>query len=207
MASLHSLLTGALLLLATAGCTTDDLTTGALPANGPTTVTFESVDGPPPEVFRIFVRQLDDAARARQIAVVGRGQPAHYRIRLYLAVEVAKGRTAVAWVWDVYDRDRHRALRIGGRESGGWRTLDAWETADAAILSQIAQSGMDRLSAFLAPDRRPYQQPSTPPVPSGDGPAVAQAHDSSPESAVGSARRTPSAPSALAFAPPSQSPR
>jgi hypothetical protein len=207
MASLNSLLTGALLLLAVAGCTTDNLITGSLPANGPTTVAFESVDGPPPEVFRSFVRKLDEAARARQIAVVSHGQPAHYRVRLYLAVEVAKRGTAVAWVWDVYDRDQRRALRIDGREKGARRTRDAWETADDATLDRIARSGMQQLSAFLAPDRRPQEPPAAPSAPSGDGRAVAQADTSGPDAAAGLVAGSLSAPRALAFAPPAQSTR
>lgn len=202
MASLHTFLTGALLALSVAGCTTDGLTTGSLPANAPTTVAFESVDGPPPQVFRTFVHKLDEAARARQIAVAGHGQPAHYRVRLYLAVEVTKGRTAVAWVWDVYDRDRNRTLRIGGRESAGRQGRDAWKAADDAMLGRIAKTGMDQLNAFLAPAPRPQQPPEAPSAPSGNGPVVAETNDSTPESAIGRADRPISAPRVLAYAPP-----
>jgi len=188
MASLRFLLSGALLVLAAAGCTTDNLTTGSLPANGPTTVAFESVDGPPPEVFRSFVRQLDEAARARQIAVVAQGHPAHYRIRLYLAAEVSKGRTSIAWVWDVYDREQRRAFRIDGREKAVRSSRDAWQTADDAVLGRIARTGMERLSTFLTPDARPGTPPAAPAAPPGSGTAVAQAGGTAPS------------PSALAFA-------
>ena len=77
---------------------------------------FESIDGPPPEVFRKLVANLNDEADARQIAVVSRTGTATYRVRGYVSALVERGKTTFAWVWDVYDTDKRRTLRIAGEE-------------------------------------------------------------------------------------------
>src|SRR4051812_47681259 len=63
------------------------------------TLAFESIDGPPPEVFRRLVANLNDEAGARQIAVVSRTAPATYRVRGYVSALVERGKTTFAWVW------------------------------------------------------------------------------------------------------------
>jgi hypothetical protein len=116
------------------------------------TVAFDSIDGPPPAQFQTLVRGLNDEAQARRLAVISREKPSAYRVRGYLAAKVVKGRTTISWVWDVFDRDRHRALRIDGEETGQGPTKserDAWSVADDAMLRRIARSSMDRLATFL----------------------------------------------------------
>jgi hypothetical protein len=129
-----------------AGCTLDSkLALGA--ARG--SVAFESIDGPPPGVFQKLVQTLNDEAQARRLAVVSRQDTSQYRVRGYLAAHVAKGRTSIAWVWDVYDAKEQRTLRIAGQEEGGKAGRDAWTSADDKLLQRIARSGMDQLAAFL----------------------------------------------------------
>jgi hypothetical protein len=153
------------------------------------TVAFESVDGPPPEVFDRLVDILNSESQLRDIAVVSRGAPAAYRVRSYLAAEVNRGRTTIAWVFDVYDRDRRRTFRLSGAERGGKAGSDAWAAADDLMLRKIAQAGLSGLSSMLNGAAPP---PDTKPAPSQpQGPAVA--------SADGSARAGMQA-SALAFA-------
>jgi hypothetical protein len=151
------------------------------------TVAFESIDGPPPVQFQTLVRSLNDEAQARRLAVISREQPSAYRVRGYLAAKVVKGHTTISWVWDVFDRDRHRALRIEGEETGkdaAKSAPDAWSVADDAMLRRIARTSMDRLAAFLT-------SPGVAPDPTGDTPEIAMAEtlsgpqigrrDSSPE--------------------------
>jgi hypothetical protein len=70
-------------------------------------------------------------------------------VRGYLAAKVVKGRTTIAWVWDVFDADDHRALRISGEEAAPGRHHDAWAAADDAMLHRIARTSMDQLAGFL----------------------------------------------------------
>lgn len=80
------------------------------------TVAFESIDGPPPQVFDRMVGVLDSESKLRSVSVVSREATAAYRVRSYLSAQVVRGKTVIAWVWDVYDANQQRALRLSGEE-------------------------------------------------------------------------------------------
>jgi hypothetical protein len=145
------------------------------------TVTFESVDGPPPQVFDRLVNILNSESQLRNLAIVPRETSATYRVRGYLAAEVNRGRTTIAWVFDVYDRNQNRALRLSGSEPGGKAVRDAWAAADDLTLRKIAQAGLSGLSSMVNGAAPPEVEPA--PSPSS-GPAVASADDFSRTSGV-----------------------
>ena len=113
------------------------------------TIAFESIDGPPPAVFRKFVQSLKDEAGSRQIAVVSPGE-ANYRLRGYLAAHGGDGATSVAWVLDIYDSGQRRAFRLSGEEKAPVRAGGNWAAADDQVLARIARTGMERFTVFLA---------------------------------------------------------
>jgi len=135
------------------------------------TVAFESIDGPPPQVFDRMVGVLDSESKLRSLSVVSREGSAAYRVRSYLSAQIVRGRTVIAWVWDVYDANQQRALRLSGEEptaSKGGR--DPWGAADDLVLRKIAQAGFSGLSNMIngtpeAPNAAPGLR----------GPAVASA--------------------------------
>src|SRR5258708_15986634 len=118
-------------------------------AGGSPTVAFESIDGPPPHVFDRMVDVLDSESKLRNLSIVSREGSASYRVRSYLAAQVSRGRTVIAWVWDGYDRDQQPALRLGGEEPAGKAGRDPWTTADDLVLRKIAQAGLRGLSPLL----------------------------------------------------------
>src|SRR5579859_7059155 len=120
----------------------------AMTTDGPT-VTFESIDGPPPQVFDRMVNVLDSESKLRSLAIVPRESQAAYRVRSYLAAEVSHGRTVIAWVWDVYDQNQQRALRLSGEEPAGKSGRDAWAAADDLVLRKIAQAGLTGLNNLI----------------------------------------------------------
>ncbi|MDO8876177.1 MAG: hypothetical protein Q8M24_22575 [Pseudolabrys sp.] len=134
-----------------AGCTHDGRSgvAGVQPRGA--TVAFESIDGPPQGQFNTLVRNLNDEAQQRRLAVLSREAPSAYRVRGYLAAKVAKDRTTITWVWDVFDRDEQRTLRINGEESTkkSGKDTDAWNAADDAMLRRIASTSMEQLAVFL----------------------------------------------------------
>jgi hypothetical protein len=133
-------------------------------AHGPT-VAFDSIDGPPESIFNRLVQDLGDEAVARQVAVVSRQGPAQYRVRGYLAalVEGKRRTTVISWVWDVYDADQQRVVRITGEEPGSGSGRGTWAAADDGVLHRIATTSMDRLAGFLAaPDVAPPAGPAAP---------------------------------------------
>ncbi|WP_439371106.1 hypothetical protein ACRQ5Q_05495 [Bradyrhizobium sp. PMVTL-01] len=144
------------------------------------TVAFESIDGPPPQVFDRMVGVLDSESKLRSLSVVSREGTAAYRVRSYLSAQVVRGKTVIAWVWDVYDANQQRALRLSGEEptsAKGARDAprDPWAAADDLVLRKIAQAGFSGLSNMIngTPDI-----PGS--VPGLRGPAVASVIKESP---------------------------
>ena len=170
-------LASALLGFCAAGCSTaPQAPVAAAPTHGPT-VAFESIDGPPQSIFNRLVQDLGEEAVARQMAVVSRAGSAQYRVRGYLAalVEGKRRTTVISWVWDVYDADQQRAVRISGEEPASGSGRGTWAAADDGVLRRIATTSMDQLAAFLA---APDAQPAPPAVPVRPGPNVASTNAS-----------------------------
>jgi hypothetical protein len=159
------------------GCASGGAVGGSLAmatgGNGGPTVAFESIDGPPPQVFERMVDAVDSESKLRNIQVVSREGASTYRVRSYLSAQVSHGgRAVIAWVWDVYDRDQQRALRLSGEEPAGKAGRDAWLAADDLILRKIAQAGLSGLSAMIN-GTAPADAPGSTPAPAKRGPAVA----------------------------------
>jgi hypothetical protein len=153
----------------------------AMADGGGQTVAFESIDGPPPQVFDRMVNVLNSESKLRNLSIVSREGAASYRVRSYLAAQVSRGRTTIAWVWDVYDRDQQRALRLSGEEPAGKAAgRDAWAAADDLVLRKIAQAGLSGLSGMVNGTPPADGQPS--PAPGLRGPAVAAAEPPAPAS-------------------------
>ena len=165
-----------------AGCSTGGQTMAAFAqqtsAGGPT-VAFESIDGPPPAVFDRLVNALNSEAQGKPVLIVQRDGSAAYHVRTYLSAQVRRGRSVIAYVFDVYDRDEQRALRLAGEEAGGKAGRDAWASADDQLLRRIAQAGLSGMATYLGGgESQPIPQAP------GRGPAIASADDSGPETAV-----------------------
>jgi hypothetical protein len=151
---------------------------------GPT-VAFEQIDGPPPQVFDRMVGVLDSESKLRSLSIVSREGAAAYRVRSYLSAQVNHGRTVIAWVWDVYDRDQQRALRLSGEEPAGKAGRDAWAAADDLVLRKIAQAGFSGLTAMINGTGPADTPPPAPATPGKRGPAVADADVDAPPPASG----------------------
>jgi hypothetical protein len=163
-----------LMACALGGCASGGPGGGAFAmAGGGSTVAFESIDGPPPQVFDRMVGVLDSESKLRNLAIVSREGAASYRVRGYLSAQVVRGRTRIAWVWDVYDANQQRALRLSGEEPAGKAGRDAWAAADDMVLRKIAQAGLSGLSGMI--NGTPTDVPPPAPAPGRRGPAVASA--------------------------------
>jgi hypothetical protein len=152
-------------------------------AGGGATVAFESIDGPPPQVFDRMVSVLDSESRLRDLSVVSRESSAAYRVKSYLAAQISRGQTTIAWVWDVYDRDHQRALRLSGEEPASRPGRDAWAAADDLVLRRIAQAGFSGLTGMIN-GTAPADAPPPTAIPDKRGPAVASAEPPAMDSAL-----------------------
>jgi hypothetical protein len=148
-------------------------------------IAFESIDGLPRDVSPSLVRDLNEEAAALRIAVVPAGGEASYHLRGYLAARAEGSATAVAWAWDVYDTNLHRAFRLSGEERAGRTSPDQGRNgamADDALLRQIAHSGMEQLAGFMASAPAPAAPAA--PAPARNGPVVAGRDDFRTSSAL-----------------------
>ncbi len=177
-----SLIVAGLLL---AGCSAGGITNASLSPRAGTTVAFESIDGLPRGQFQRLVKALTEEADARQIAVVTRESSATFRARGYASAQLRGKQTMIAWVWDIYDADKQRAVRIAGEEkaSGSQR---GWQAADDATLKRIARDSIDQLAAFLANPGQPAPAPQKP----SDGVVVADGTDDAESAAKPGLNRT-----------------
>lgn len=148
------------------------------PSGSGATVAFESIDGPPPQVFDRMVGVLDSESKLRNLSIVSREGGASYRVRSYLSAQVVHGKTVIAWVWDVYDNNQQRALRLSGEEPAGKAGRDAWAAADDLLLRKIAQAGLSGLSNMI--NGAPDVAPAPAPAPGRRGPAVASTEPAAP---------------------------
>jgi len=139
-------------------------------------IAFESIDGPPRELSQRLIRDLNEEAAALRIAVVPAGRAAAYRMRGYLAAHAQGSTTSIAWAWDVYDAELHRAFRLSGEERAGpaagrdaGRSPEGrgWAAADEALLRAIARAGMEQLAGFMAAAPAPAAPPAPPPARNG----------------------------------------
>jgi hypothetical protein len=157
-------------LLALAGCNSTGQKASLDGARG-ATVAFDSIDGAPRAVFDQLVLDLNTEARSRQLAVVSRDSSAAYRVRGYIGAEGSAKQSAIKWVWDVYDGQRQRVLRIAGEQTIKGKAAEAWQKLDGPAVQKIARESMDQLAAFLnSPDAVPAA-----------GAQVAFTNESSPE--------------------------
>src|SRR5271169_2666796 len=85
----HAAMAAALLAMACglggcAGSAASNSFAMASTSSGPT-IAFESIDGPPPQVFDRMVGVLDSETKLRSLQVVSRENTAAYRVRSYLS--------------------------------------------------------------------------------------------------------------------------
>ena len=126
-------------------------------------------------MFDRLVRKLNQEAEVRQVPVVTREGFAPYRIRGYVAVGVRRGQTVVSWVWDVYDSQAGRTMRLSGEEKAGRAGRDAWAAVNDEVLARVARSGMEQLSVYF---RNPEADPAGDQV--AEAPVTAPRHGPQP---------------------------
>lgn len=167
------------LALSSVACTT---TGGGLPAGQHSTIAFDRIDGLPPAVFDRYVRKLNDEAEAKRVPVVTREGFAPYRIKGYVSLWTRKREATMSWVWEVFDAEGQRVMRISGDEKVGTASRDAWQTVNDEVLARAARSGMEQLAIYF---RGPDAQGT---------PMVASAPEATPP--VGPVRPAPARPAA-----------
>jgi hypothetical protein len=112
------------------------------------TVAISSIEGAPDEVASRFRQQFASVSDARDITIVA-PEGAKYRLRFYLTSMSDPSGARVACVWDVFDRQGHRAQRLTD-EFPVVAGSDPWAGLDEKKMAEIASRGADNLAAFLS---------------------------------------------------------
>ena len=157
----------------------------------PASIAFDSIDGPPPDVFQRLVRDLNSEAKSRQLTVLSRDDEPTYRARGYMGANIKAKEASITWLWDVYDGERQRVLRISGEEKVAGKTRNPWEALDEAAVQRIARKSVEQLGAFLNAAERPS--------PATVEPAATSQREGSPE-AEGIVRISTSTPQPVTVA-------
>jgi hypothetical protein len=113
-----------------------------------------AVDGAP-EAIAVRLTSAIAAAAAERDIVVTDEKSANYVVHASVSAYPVEEGVALAYVWDVFDSNRHRAQRINDaviiKATGQERaTQEPWTLADDNALAGIANRSADDLAAFLS---------------------------------------------------------
>jgi hypothetical protein len=123
------------------GCAGGGATSGSFAmasAGGGPTVAFESIDGPPPQVFDRWSRARQQI-KLRNLSIVSREGGASYRVRSCLSAQVVRG-AVIACLGRLDQPAAGVKLRLTSRK----RCCRA--AANDLVLRKIAQAGLSGLS-------------------------------------------------------------
>lgn len=140
------------LSLALGACNDAALELAAAPraSGGGATVAIEALEGAPDGLRERFAAALIDVAPSRQVRLVGATDAPRFRVKGYLtAYQAADGRTAVAFVWDVFDADKRRAQRVTGEAAARGGSGDPWSAFDERALRAVAAASMDGIAGVV----------------------------------------------------------
>ncbi len=122
-------------------------------------VALAPIQGPPESVASRLIRQLNQAAMRKKIALISdAGLKSTYALRGFVLTTVNNGRLVVSYLWDVLDKTGRRVSRISGEEDAGPAPNkgDHWSAVSAAQTLLIADRTANALDAAIgAAARRP----------------------------------------------------
>ncbi|MGZ5804342.1 MAG: hypothetical protein ACXWJW_09615 [Xanthobacteraceae bacterium] len=176
LAGLRLAVTAALAALLLSGCAGGGIQATSSASGRGATIAFESIDGLPQGQFTRLVGFLSEEAKSRELAVVTRDSPSQFRARGYASAQVRGKRTVIAWVWDVYDAQQQRAIRVSGEQPSAAKAR-GWAAADDQALRNIARESLTQLAGFLA---NPETAPAAPPEGPSAGTVVASTEPGTP---------------------------
>jgi hypothetical protein len=145
------------LSLALAGCSTVGPMEAGAPAMpaGVTPIAFEGFAGAVPQAVGDRVAgELARAGVASSFALVPPGHgAAAYTLRGFIAPRPEGGTTAVAHVWDVYDRQGRMVRRLAGETRVSGASADGWSAMGDSGARAVADDAAGAIRRFLVEPR------------------------------------------------------
>ena len=115
----------------------------------PATIAVTGVQGAPSPFQNQFIAYFD-ADAARQDVVLTNSAGAHYLAKGYLSAFLVDGGARLTYVWDIYDRDNHRAQRLNNEIAIPGAADDPWRLVDTQALAALAARSASDLADFLS---------------------------------------------------------
>ena len=139
----------------------------------PATLAVTSVQGAPSPFQNQFMAYFDADAAKQDVALTD-SAGAHYLAKGYLSASLVDGGGRVTYVWDIYDRDNHRAQRLDDEIAIAGAADDPWRLVGSEALAALAARSAGNLAAFLS--NTPEALAAAPkPAPAAAQPAAAPA--------------------------------
>jgi hypothetical protein len=114
----------------------------------PAALAVTQMDAPEPLKTRFMA--LFDADVAQRDVSLTDSAGAHYLARGYLSAYPIEDGARLTYVWDIYDRNAHRAQRINDEITLKGAAADPWSLVDASALKALAQRSAGELAAYLS---------------------------------------------------------
>jgi hypothetical protein len=156
------------------------------------TVAVASFSGAPEEVSDRFAPAFADAAQRGEINVVDPDE-ANYLVRGYLNAHPEGDGTAVAFVLDIFDSNKHRTQRVEDEVLLKGQAADPWSLVDDSVLAAVAAKSADDLAAVMS---------NTPEAILAANPAPSEGHNVAAEDGQTVVAATPPAAAPTAAPPP-----
>jgi hypothetical protein len=115
----------------------------------PATLAVTALQGAPSPFQTQFMAYFD-ADAARQDVVLTDSAGAHYLAKGYLSAFLVDGGARLTYVWDIYDRDNHRAQRLNNEIAIPGSADDPWRLVGSDALAALAARSANDLAAFLS---------------------------------------------------------
>ncbi len=132
----------------------------------PAAVAFTGVEGAPEQVSARFSQIFMAEAVKRDVALADAAS-ARYLVRGYLSTFPSDGGATITYVWDVYDRDKHRAQRLNDETSVRGDGADPWSLVNDQVIAVLATRSANDVAAFLSntPEAMAARQQESAPPP------------------------------------------
>lgn len=115
----------------------------------PLLVAVKPVVGPPQSVLGEFARQLDEAARKADVALlIDADAKAPLTLHTYLIAERKGDRVEVLYIWDISNEAGERVRRVSGEEAvPAVQGADAWASVTPAVTRPLAEKAIAALQS------------------------------------------------------------
>jgi hypothetical protein len=107
------------------------------------------MEGAPTPLQTQFMAMFNADVVGQDVALTDQAS-ARYLARGYISAFPVDGGAKLTYVWDIYDRENHRAQRLNDEIALKGAAADPWSLVDGAALAALASRSAGELAAYLS---------------------------------------------------------